>query len=275
MISPSLMGPYAVNVFRVGISVVLFWLFWLFGKTKAGIQKKDWGRFIFCAVAGIVINQSLFIKGLTMTSAIHASLLILITPLLVSFFALWVLKEKFTTAKALGLLLGISGAVFLVLQKENSRHATNYLFGDLLIFLNATFYAVYFIAVKPLMERYSPLHVIRWVFTIAFILVLPIGWREMTTIYWAGFDLNYFIVLMAIAITGTFLAYYFTAYGLQHLGASIAGTYIYTQPVFAVLIAILFLNESFTWQKGLSAVLIFAGVYLVSFHKKNRGRPSI
>jgi drug/metabolite transporter (DMT)-like permease len=195
--------------------------------------------------------------------------------LLVSFFELWLLKERFTTGKALGLLLGVIGSVFLVLQKESGQHASNYLLGDLLLLLNATFYAFYLIAVKPLMEKYSPLHVIRWIFTISLPLILPIGWGEMESVRWSAFDLNYFIVLAAIVITGSFLAYYFTAYGLQHLSPSITGSYIYTQPVFAVLIAVLFLNESFTWQKALSALLIFAGVYLVSFRKRNRNGASI
>lgn len=269
IISPSLVGPYAVNVLRVGISLLLFWLLWMMGKTAAGIRKKDIGRFVFCALTGIFINQTFFIKGLTMTSAIHASLLILVTPILVSIFALWVLKEKFTTAKGSGLLLGIGGSVFLILQKENHRQAPDYLMGDLLILINAISYSIYFISVKPLMEHYSPLHVIRWVFTIGFLMVLPVGWKEMQAIHWNVFDWKYFIALTAIAVTGTFLAYYFNAYGLQHLGAGITGTYIYTQPVFAVLIAILFLNESFTWQKALSALLIFSGVYLVSFRKRS------
>lgn len=275
MISPSFMGAYAVNVFRVGISMVLFWLFWLFGKTEPGIQKKDWARFIFCAICGIVINQTFFIKGLTMTSAIHASLLILITPILVSFFALWALKEKFTVTKALGLFMGVGGAAFLVLQKELTHHATNYLLGDFLIFLNASFYAVYFIAVKSLMQRYTPLHVIRWIFTISFILILAIGWNEIKEIHWEKFTIKHFIVVTAIVVTGTFLAYFFTAYGLQQLGASVTGTYIYTQPVFAVLIAIVLLDEHFTWQKGLAAVFIFAGVYLVGSRKKNSGNTPV
>jgi len=267
------MGPYALNVFRVGVSTLLFWLVWIFGKTKAGIEKKDVGRFVLCAICGIVLNQTLFIKGLTLTLAIHASLLMLVTPLLVSFFALWILKERFTIRKAFGLLLGIAGAVFLVLQKESSQHASNYLSGDLLLLLNATFYAFYLISVKPLMEKYSPLHVIRWVFTISLPVILPIGWKEIENIHWAAFDLNYSMVLAAIVITGSFLAYYFTGYGLQHLSPSVTGSYIYTQPVFAVLIAVLFLNEPFTWQKGISALLIFAGVYLVSLRRKRSRRP--
>lgn len=270
MVSPSLMGPYAVNIFRVGISILLFWLLWMFGKTEAGIQKRDWGRFIFCALAGIAFNQTLFIKGLTLTSAIHASLLTLATPILVNFFALWALKERFTLLKGLGLLLGIGGSVLLVLQKEKGHQASNYVIGDLLILFNAIFYAIYFIAVKPLMERYSPLHVIRWVFTLGFLLVLPIGWRDVSVINWSAFDAGSIVAVLAIAVTGTFLAYYFNVFGLRHLSASTTGAYIYTQPVFAVLVAILFLNESFTWEKGLAALLIFTGVYLVSFHRKTR-----
>lgn len=118
------------------------------------------------------------------------------------------------------------------------------------------------------MEKYSPLHVIRWIFTIGFLMILPLGWNEMQQIHWSAFTIKYALIVLAIAFTGTFLAYYFNVYGLQHLGASITGTYIYMQPVFAVLIAVLFFNESFTWSKALSALLIFAGVYLVSFRKK-------
>ncbi len=169
-ISPSLTGPLALNILRVGLSVILFWILWLFTKKAQPIEKKDWVRFVLCALTGVAINQVFFIKGLTLTSTIHASLLMLATPLLVTVFALWVLKEGFTVYKAAGLLLGVTGGLVLVLQKETASHATSYWLGDLLIFLNAASYSVYFILVKPLMQRYSPLHVIRWIFTIGFFL---------------------------------------------------------------------------------------------------------
>lgn len=87
-ISPAFVKPFAVNVLRVGLSLVLFWVVWLFGKTPAGIRKKDWGRFVWCGLTGVAINQMLFVKGLTLTTTIHASLLTLVTPLLVTLFAL-------------------------------------------------------------------------------------------------------------------------------------------------------------------------------------------
>lgn len=269
-ISPSLVKPFALNILRAGLSVVPFWIVWLFGNTPAKIYKKDWAGFFWCALTGVAINQMLFIKGLTLTSTIHAALLTLATPLLVTIFALWVLKEKFTIFKALGLSLGIGGSVLLILQKEAGHQATDYLTGDVLILINAIAYAIYFILVKPLMQTYSPLHVIRWVFTIGFLMMLPFGWQQTAEINWGLFQWQHYAALFAIVIPGTFLAYYFNAYGIQHIGAGATGSYIYTQPVFAVLIAIIFLSESFSWQKAVAACLIFGGVYLVSFRKAKK-----
>jgi drug/metabolite transporter (DMT)-like permease len=267
-ISPHLVKPFALNIFRVGFSLILFWIVFLFAKSSARIERKDWGRFALCGLTGVAINQMLFIKGLVLTSTIHASLLMLVTPLLITVFALWVLKEQVTIFKIAGLVLGIAGSVLLITSKENSQHATNYVLGDILILINAISYSCYFILVKPLMHRYNPLHVIRWVFTFGFIIMLPFGWDEMMQVQFSTFQPQHFLFLFLIVFTGTFLAYYFNAFGIQHLGAGITGMYIYTQPVFAVLIATLILHEALGWQKLLAACFIFSGVYLVSFRKK-------
>ena len=270
-ISPSLIKPFALNVLRVGVSLILFWLFWFWGKTfssekvtKPGIQKKDIGLFLLCALTGVGLNQTLFIKGLTLTTPIHASLLILCTPLLITIFAFWILKEKVTVFKILGLILGIGGSVTLILAKEDTNQGSDYLRGDLLIMLNAIFYGIYFILVKPLMIKYSPVHVIRWIFTIGFFLLLPFGWKQFNEIQWQQFEWSHISSLAFIVIAGTFLAYLFNVYGILHLGAGITGSYIYTQPVFAAIIATLFLHENLSIQKIIAGLLIFSGVFLVS-----------
>ena len=81
--------------------------------------------------------------------------------------------------------------------------------------------------------------------------------------------MEHIVALACVVVTGTFLAYYFNVYAIQHLGAGTTGTYIYTQPVFVVTIATIFLNESFGWLKILAALLIAGGVYLVSFRKRH------
>ncbi len=270
LISPVLVRPFGLNVFRVGISLALFWIVWSFGNTSAKIDKKDWWRFILCGLTGVAINQTFFIKGLTMTSTVHASLLLLTTPLLITVFALWILKERLTTLKAIGLLLGVSGCILLILSKEMSNEASYYLLGDLFIFINAVSYSLYFILVKPLMERYSPLHVVRWVFTIGFFMILPFGWHEAATTPFYAMQPEHLLALLGVIFTGTFLAYYFNAYGIQHLGASVTGSYIYLQPVFAVVLAFVLLDEKLSLEKVIAAFLIFGGVFLVNYNKQEK-----
>ena len=163
--------------------------------------------------------------------------------------------------------MGIGGAALLVLQKQKGGQGTDYFLGDMLIIINAISYSVYFILVKPLMQHYSPLHVIRWVFSFGFIMILPFGFNETMDINWNLFEWSHFASLFTIIFFGTFLAYFFNAYGIQHIGAGSTGSYIYTQPVFAVLIAMLLLGEKLSWDKVVAGVLIFAGVYLVSRKK--------
>jgi len=266
-VSPALVKPYAINVLRAGISLILFWLLWTMSDIKPHIKRKHWPRFFLCGLTGIAINQTFFIKGLTYTSAIHASLLILLTPLLISIFAFWILKEKFTIAKAIGIALGIGGAALLILSKEQSASATNYLLGDMLVVINAISYTVYFIIVKPLMAEYPPLHVIRWVFTFGFLMILPFGWNEFFAIPWEKLEWSHLASLFFIVVAGTFLGYFFNIYGIQHLGAGVTGAYIYTQPVFAAIIAVIFFNEHLTAPKIAAGAMIFIGVFLVSFKK--------
>jgi drug/metabolite transporter (DMT)-like permease len=264
-ISPSLIGPFGVNLFRVGITLILFWLLWVFSKQEAGIDKKDIPRFVACALTGVVINQMLFVKGLTITSTLHAALLMLTTPLLISVLALWWLKERFTIQKALGLLLGIGGAMLLILSRDTSGIAS--VQGDLLILVNAISYAIYFSMVKPLTNRYSPLHVIRWVFTFGFIMIVPFSWQDAVEAHWQTAAISQWLALGSVVLCGTFLTYSFNSYSLKHLGAATTGSYIYTQPLFAALIAALFLQEGFSIEKTLAGTLIFGGVYLGSRSK--------
>ena len=268
-ISPSLIGPYALNLLRVGGSLILFWTLWLFAKNKIRLNRKDTGRLILCGLLGVAINQMLFIKGLTMTTAIHASLLMLCSPILITLLALWILKERITGLKIAGLLLGILGSDLLIAGKQTTAQPKDYLTGDIFIVLNGISYAFYFVLVKPLMERYTPLQVVRWVFTFGFIMMLPVGWVQFGEIQWQQFDLAAAWVLAFVVIAGTFLAYVFNAYGIRVLGPGITSAYIYVQLVFAVTIAVLFFNEQLTLQKAIAGALILGGVYLVSLKKKH------
>lgn len=241
-----------------------------FKPSSKKIEAKDRGRFVLCALTGIAINQMLFLKGLSLTYSIHAVLLMLTTPILITFIAAWILKERLNVYKVAGLALGVSGAVVLITARQNSGTGQNVLLGDLLVLINAASYTVYFILVKPLMLKYNPVQVIRMIFTYGLLMVLPFGWGEFTAIQWKSFGTTAFLCIGLITVCGTFLAYLFNVYGIKILGASTAGAYIYIQPVFATAIAMIFLKEPLEAYKILAAALIFTGVFLCNRNRAHK-----
>lgn len=263
-ISPALVKPFGLNLMRVGVTVLLLWLLFLIRPSKPGIEQRDIPRFLLCGLTGVAINQLLFIKGLTLTTPIHAALLILVTPVFILLIAFFMRREAITSLKILGLVFGIGGASLLILSKETSAIGSNMFLGDVLVTINAVSYAFYFLLVKPLMQKYKPLHVIRWVFTFGILMILPFCWGEFQQTSWSLFEPGHYAALIFVVLGATFFAYLFTVYGLQHLSASAAGSYIYLQPVFSAIISTLFFNEQLSVYKIFAAAFIFTGVFLVN-----------
>jgi drug/metabolite transporter (DMT)-like permease len=182
--------------------------------------------------------------------------------------AAWLLREGFTLLKFFGLILGIGGAALLILLKDSTHSGKDILLGDIMVIINAVSYAFYLVLVRPLMQTYSGIQVLRWIFTLGSLVILPFGMKEFLGTNWAAFGLSQWMALAAVGIGATFLAYLLNVYGINIIGASATGAYIYTQPVFAALIAIFFAGEHFSLVKFVAAVLIFTGVYLANFKKQ-------
>jgi drug/metabolite transporter (DMT)-like permease len=131
--------------------------------------------------------------------------------------------------------------------------------------LNAASYAVYLVMIKPLMQRYRPVIVVRWVFLFGLMFVLPFGWEQFSEIDWSRFTGTDYTAVAFIVICCTFFTYLWNMYALQVLSPSVAGAYIYLQPLFAAIISVIWAGETLSWVKVGAACLIFSGVYLVNF----------
>ena len=272
LVNNGLTQPYGLTLVRAASASILLWLLFLLKPVRTKIDPKDYGRFLLCALTGIALNQLLFLKGLSYTYTSHASLLMLATPILVVILAAWLLKEKITPLKILGLILGASGAAVLIQATRKGGVGEQVFLGDILIILNALSYAVYFIAVKPLMQKYDSVMIIRMVFTLGTFMILPFGWNEFKQTPWDHYQPTDYVVLGLILFCGTFLAYLLNIYGIKILGASRAGGYIYFQPFLATMIAVIFMQEKLTWFEIMAACLIIIGVTCINY-KKSNGEP--
>lgn len=267
---PDVIGPNGFILLRVLGASVLFLSILLFIR-KEKIDRKDYLRLIACAATGVAANQLLFFNGLSLTTPINSAIIMTSNPILVLIMAAIFIGESLNRRKIAGIILGASGAIWLISMKGAIRaDAPNINLGNSFIFLNAASYAAYLVLVKPLMKKYKPITVITLVFSIGFFIVLPFGFAQFGEVNWSGITTNQWLGLAFVVIGTTFLAYLLNIFAIKNVPASTVSSYIYLQPVFAALVAIPLGADKLSLTKVLAAMLIFVGVYLVSFKPKSQ-----
>ena len=260
---PEFIKPFGFIFIRVSITTTLFFIlhrFWL----KEKIEKKDFMLLMVCGMFGVVINQEMFFTGLSITTPINAALIMIMTPILVFVISFFMSHEKATWQKIFGLALGLTGALVILAGKE-FNFSSKTLLGDLFILINATSYAIYLVIVRPLMKKYHPLTVIKWIFFFGLIPVTAFGIGQFSQIEWHTFTTQTWLAVLFVVICTTFFAYLLNMLALREVHSSVVGAYIYLQPILATIISISLGKDQITFEKILSAVLIFTGVYFVSF----------
>ena len=255
--------PYAFIVLRVGGATLLFWLFSFMGP-KEKIDKRDYIHFVIAAFFGVAVNMIMFFKGLEHTTPIHASVISTISPILVLIMSAIILKEKLTSMKITGVMLGFAGAIMLTVYGKSILAADNILLGNTLIVINATSFAIYIILVKKLTAKYHPLTFLKWLFLFALIMVLPFGYSEVKEIDVQSFSPYVLFAVAFVVIGATYIANLLNPLALIHLKASTVSIFIYLQPVIAGVFAILMGSDELSPVKIIAATLIFFGVYLVT-----------
>ena len=253
--------PFTFILFRAVGATLLFWLTSFFFYEK--IKKKDLWRFALCGLFGVAANQLMFFSGLDLTSTIHASIIMISSPIIVSILSIFIIKDLMNWKKGIGIAIGLIGAVAVISHNNSSSSDEAGIWGDLLIFFNASSYGLYLITVKPLMSKYHPITVIKWVFTFGLIGVIPFGLYQYSEVNW---EMPTDIVLKIgfVILFTTYFCYLFNIYGIKFVSPTVVSTYIYLQPILTSFIALATGRESLEIVIILSSILIFTGVYLVS-----------
>lgn len=264
---PDYIMPMQIMFLRVSGTLILFWIVSFFSKSEK-IERKDFIKFAVCGLFGVAINQSCFLKGLSLTTPVNTSIIHASSPILVVIFAGLIIKEKITINKIAGIILGAIGSALLILYGQKLSVGPDNMRGNIIIFINISAYALYLVLVKPLMNKYSVVTVMKWVFVFGFIFIIPFTYNKITSINFSNFTTYSLCALLYVVIATTFIAYLLTTYSLKTLSASVAGFYMYIQPLVAAIIALIINGEKINLYKIISAILIFIGVYFVNKNNK-------
>lgn len=263
---------FALLAIRNIAGVSFFALFhYLFIKEKIK-DRKDLGRLALCALFGISINQIFFLWGLSNTSKVHSSVLMITTPVFVFLVARLLSQETISLRKVMGLLLSFAGAVILILLGSKAGGSTDdsTITGDLMIMINAASYGVYLVLVKPLVVKYNTFTIIKWIFIFGAIPNISLGIGPLMATDFSHLSFNAAFGIGWLVIFATFGAYFLNAWAMKQLPASSVGVYIYVQPVFVTLGAAILGSGEVNVEKIIMILLIFAGVYLVTQKRKEK-----
>ena len=266
-VMPIYIGSSGFIMLRLIGATSIFWLIGLFAP-KEKIERGDFLKIIFASILGMCINMLAFFRGLELSTPINSGVIITLSPVLVLILSYFFLKEKITIKKILGILIGFSGAVFLILNSSKTGiNAPNIPLGNSFFLLNASAYAGYLIIVKPLTRKYNIFTLMKWLFLIGLILSTPITFNQFIEVKWT--ELPWFAIwrMGYVVIGTTFLTYLFNIYALKKLSPTTVGSFIYLQPIITILFALITANDTLDTTKILSCILVFIGVYLVSFKK--------
>ncbi len=267
-VMPTHIKPFGFIMLRVLGATFLFWAISFLGPSEQ-IAKRDWGRVILCSLFGMTINMLAFFKGLELSTPINSSVLVTTTPIMVTVLAAILIKEKIRLYRAIGIGIGLIGAVFLVLYGQELRQdAPNIPLGNILFMVNSFFFGLYLITVKKLLERYHPFTLLKWLFLIGVFLNLPVALPDFLEVSWTELPFEAIWRMAFVVIGTTFLTYLFNVFALTQLKATTVSAFVYLQPLIGILYAVLSGKDSLTGVKILAACLVLLGVYLVSKRPK-------
>lgn len=220
---------------------------------------------MLCSLFGMAVNMLAFFKGLELSTPINSSVLVTTTPIMVVVLSAFLIREKIHIYRALGIGIGLIGAVFLVVYGQEFRiDAPNIPLGNILFLFNSLFFSLYLILVKKLLETYHPFTLMKWLFAIGILFNLPVALPQFLEISWQSLPFEAIWKLVYVVVGTTFLSYLLNVFALTQLKASTVSAFVYLQPLIGIIFAVMSGKDSLSFAKVVAAVMVLLGVYLVS-----------
>ena len=259
-------SPMTYMAVRCLGAAVVFWSISCFMKQEK-VERHDLMVILVGGLMGVVVSQTLTAWALDYTSPVYFSLIATLTPVAVMLMAALFIGERITGMKFLGVLLGIGGAILMVIMGQTSGSGSNDLLGIILAILSVLTWAVYMIITRKVAQKYTPVTQMKYVFLISAVVTVPLAWPELSqqplfsaeTFGWDGALEMAFIVLLA-----TVLGYFLIPFAMKSLSATTVSIYTNLQPMVASFVAIMIGQDRLTWDKPVAAILVLLSAYIVT-----------
>ena len=254
-------------------------IFWLLSvilpsARREKVALRDLPLILLASFLGFFITQMTFLMAIPQVTPMTCSIISSLSPVYTMFIAAVAIKEPVTLKKAAGVAVSLIGIILLIINSVHGSGASESTpLGIVLLFANGLSFSLYLGIFKPLISRYSVITFMKWIFLFAALMSLPFSARELICLDWASIPRISYAELAFLIIFATFISYFLIPVGQKALRPTLVSMYSYVQPIIATLISICIGMDMLSWQKILSAILVFAGVIIVSRSKTRAELP--
>ncbi|MGN0232494.1 MAG: DMT family transporter [Muribaculaceae bacterium] len=265
--SDGLISPVALFCLRSIGAGLLFWLLSLFLPAEK-VQRADYSRIFMASVLGFFLTQITFLMAIHDITPMDCSIVSSLSPIYTMFIAAVAIREPITLKKAGGVAMSFAGIIFLILNSVGSSGpATTTPAAVLLMIANGLCFSLYLGIFKPVIQRYSVVTFMKWIFLFSTVMALPFAGRELVSIDYLSLPPHYVAELAFLIVGATFISYFLIPVGQKRIRPTLVSMYSYVQPIIAIFISIALGMDVLTWQKVLATVTVFAGVVIVSYSR--------
>jgi len=231
---------------------------------------RGWRIILLLSVLGISAFNTILYFAAHSTAATNIALIQTSMPVFVVILSFVFFAQAITRAMLAGVILGVSGALFVILKGQLlSLQSLHLAIGDLSMVIATFIYALYSVLL-PKAPRLHPLSFLAVTFLLGTLILLPFFIWERAVLPPIVFTPKLDILIVYIAVFPSILAYLFWNHGVAVIGSSTTGLFACFIPVFTPIIASLFLDETLHAYHAIGLVMIIAGVLLVHSAKSRR-----
>ena len=264
--------PMALFCLRSFGAMALFWILSLFTSPREHIERRDLWKVALASFLGLFMTQFSFLWAITKTTAIDASIMSTLSPIMTLVISAIVIKERITWSGITGIALSLIGVIIIIFNCVSIRSGADStsIWGILGMIVNTLCFASYVGIFKPLIQKYSVVTFMKWMFLLSSLMALPFAFGAFRSSDLAAVPMDVMWQVLFVVVFATFVAYFLIPFGQKRLRPVVVCMYTYVQPVIAMVIALALGLDHITTLKIAATLLVFAGVGLVNFVPKRR-----
>jgi drug/metabolite transporter (DMT)-like permease len=253
--------PFALTMLRNCIASAGFLALFFLRVKKIRIERADMRKIFFLGFLAIWLNQFIFLFGIRYTTAANAALLYASTPIFVMLISYFMKKERLTGKKIAGVSIAFTGIVVVIFERGIDL-GLQYAFGNLVVLVSVTAYALYTILGRSLILKYGSLRVTILSMLAGVVLFLPAGTVSLTLFDFSSLTRMQIYGLMYLGFGTSIVSYILWYYALARIEATKVAIFTNGQPILTAVLAVMFFQQVITWPFVIGGAITISGVFL-------------